>query len=73
MPELPDITVYVERLQALAGGQVLQRVRLVSPFLLRTAVPPLADAEGRKLAGGAAARQARRARRSTASCSSCCT
>jgi formamidopyrimidine-DNA glycosylase len=50
MPELPDITVYIERLQALVQGQVLQRVELLNPFLLRTAVPPLASAEGRTVA-----------------------
>jgi len=51
MPELPDITVYIERLMALAGGQRLQRLRVLNPFLLRTAVPPIGDAEGRRLAG----------------------
>ncbi len=49
MPESPDLTVYAERLQALAGGSVLRHVRLLNPFLLRTAVPPIADAEGRPL------------------------
>ena len=49
MPELPDVAVYVERLQALFGGQVLQGVRVRSPALLRTAQPPLASAFGRKL------------------------
>jgi formamidopyrimidine-DNA glycosylase len=51
VPELPDVTVYVERLAALAGGQTLERVRLASPFLLRTVEPPLAAAFGRRLAG----------------------
>lgn len=51
MPELPDVTVYIERLQALAGGQVLQRVRVLNPFLLRSAVPPIGDAEGCTLVG----------------------
>jgi formamidopyrimidine-DNA glycosylase len=46
MPELPDITVYIERLQTLVQGQVLQRVRVLNPFVLRTAVPPIASAEG---------------------------
>ena len=46
MPELPDITVYVERLRAKVQGQVLQRVRLLNPFVLRTALPPIAAAEG---------------------------
>jgi formamidopyrimidine-DNA glycosylase len=49
MPELPDVVVYVERLQALLGGTTLQGVRVRSPALLRTAEPPLASAHGRKL------------------------
>jgi formamidopyrimidine-DNA glycosylase len=36
MPELPDITVYVERLQAKLRGDTLRRVRVLNPFLLRT-------------------------------------
>ena len=51
MPELPDVAVYVERLQALFGGAVLQGVRVRSPALLRTAQPPLASAFGQKLVG----------------------
>jgi formamidopyrimidine-DNA glycosylase len=51
MPELPDITVYVERLAAKATGQVLQRVQLLSPFVLRTALPPIADVNGRQVRG----------------------
>lgn len=46
MPELPDITVYVERLSALTVGRPLEKVRLVSPFLLRTVDPPLKAVEG---------------------------
>jgi formamidopyrimidine-DNA glycosylase len=49
VPELPDIVVYVERLEALVGGRVLEGVRLQSPFLLRTAEPPLAAVEGRRV------------------------
>jgi formamidopyrimidine-DNA glycosylase len=49
MPELPDITVYIECLAAKAQGQLLQRLRLFNPFVLRTAVPPIAQAEGRKV------------------------
>jgi formamidopyrimidine-DNA glycosylase len=49
MPELPDVAVYVERLAALAGGQRLERVRLASPFLLRTVVPALSEAEGKRV------------------------
>ena len=46
MPELPDLTVYIEHLQARAHGHVLRKVRVLNPFLLRTAVPPVAAAEG---------------------------
>ena len=49
MPELPDITVYVERIQAMAQGQVLQGTRLANPFLLRTAEPAPGEFIGRKL------------------------
>ncbi len=51
MPELPDITVYVERLDAKLRGDVLQRIRLLNPFLLRTALPPIAQAEGKRVVG----------------------
>jgi len=50
MPELPDIVVYVESLDRRIAGQRLDRVRLISPFVLRTVVPPLAAAEGRRVA-----------------------
>ena len=49
MPELPDIVVYIEALDKRISGSVLQRVRVASPFLLRTAVPPLSGVEGRKI------------------------
>ncbi len=49
MPELPDITIYTERLQALAGGQLLRRLRLLNPFVLRTALPPITQAESGRL------------------------
>jgi len=49
MPELPDVTVYQERIEALLGGQVLQDVQLASPFLLRTVEPPLTAVHGRTL------------------------
>jgi formamidopyrimidine-DNA glycosylase len=51
MPELPDITVYVERLADKVQGRVLKHVRVLNPFLLRTAVPPLAQAEGQRVTG----------------------
>lgn len=50
MPELPDITVYVEHIARRTVGHVLSRVRLASPFLLRTADPPLSLAQGREVA-----------------------
>ncbi|MEM7041484.1 MAG: DNA-formamidopyrimidine glycosylase family protein [Pseudomonadota bacterium] len=49
MPELPDITVYVEALERRLQGQVIEEVRLASPFLLRTVEPPLDDAIGKKV------------------------
>ncbi|MGB6385140.1 MAG: DNA-formamidopyrimidine glycosylase family protein [Terriglobales bacterium] len=47
MPELPDIVVYIEALEKRILGERLDRVRIASPFLLRTATPPLANAEGK--------------------------
>jgi formamidopyrimidine-DNA glycosylase len=47
MPELPDIVVYIEALEKRILGQRLDRIRIASPFLLRTAVPPITDAEGK--------------------------
>ena len=47
MPELPDISAYIGALETRIVGQPLQRVRVASPFLLRTAQPPLADVDGR--------------------------
>ena len=49
MPELPDITVYIEALEKRILGQRLERVRIVSPFLLRTVAPPLERAFGEKV------------------------
>jgi formamidopyrimidine-DNA glycosylase len=46
MPELPDIVVYVERIAARVVGQPLQRLRLGSPFVLRTVEPSPAELEG---------------------------
>ena len=47
MPELPDISAYISALESRIVGQPLQRIRLASPFLLRTVQPPLTSAEGR--------------------------
>ncbi len=49
MPELPDVAVYIEALESLILGQTLERIRLASPFLLRTVDPPLASTHGRKV------------------------
>ena len=51
MPELPDITVYLEALEPRVGGQVLEQVTLKSPFLLRTVEPPLSAIIGRTVRG----------------------
>jgi len=47
MPELPDITAYLSALETRIVGQPLEQVRLNSPFLMRTADPPLTDAYGK--------------------------
>ena len=51
MPELPDVTIYIEALESRIVGQTLERVRLASPFLLRTVDPPLVSANGKKVVG----------------------
>jgi len=51
MPELPDVTVYVEALDARIRGARLEGVRLATPFLLRSVEPPLAAAAGRPVTG----------------------
>ncbi len=51
MPELPDVAVYIEALERRLAGQPIQRVRLLSPFVLRTAVPPISSAEGKRILG----------------------
>src|SRR5260370_15431064 len=47
MPELPDIAAYITALELRIVAQPLDRVRLASPFLLRTAQPPMKSVEGR--------------------------
>ena len=49
MPELPDVTVYIEALERRIAGERLERVRLNSPFLLRTVAPPLDSVQGAKV------------------------
>ncbi|HLX42416.1 MAG TPA: DNA-formamidopyrimidine glycosylase family protein [Bryobacteraceae bacterium] len=51
MPELPDIAVYIEALEARILGSNLRRVQIGSPFLLRTAEPPVDAAVGHKVTG----------------------
>ena len=47
MPELPDVIVYIEALTPRIVGQPLQRVNLLSPFVLRSVDPPIASVHGR--------------------------
>ena len=49
MPELPDITVYIEALERRIIGQQLERVRINSPFVLRTFEPALETVAGKKV------------------------
>jgi formamidopyrimidine-DNA glycosylase len=49
MPELPDVAAYIGALEPRIVGQPLERVRLASVFLLRTADPPLTEVEGRRV------------------------
>jgi len=49
MPELPDIAAYLSALEPRILAQPILRVRLASPFLLRTTQPPLAEVEGRRV------------------------
>jgi len=47
MPELPDVTIYIETLERLIAGKRLARVKLLNPFILRTAVPPIGAPKAR--------------------------
>jgi formamidopyrimidine-DNA glycosylase len=49
MPELPDVTLYIEALDKRIRGQPLEGVRFASPFLLRTVEPPVAAIEGKRV------------------------
>jgi formamidopyrimidine-DNA glycosylase len=51
VPELPDVTVYVEALRARITGARLERLRLGTPFVLRSVDPPLAEVVGRAVTG----------------------
>ena len=51
MPELPDVTIYLENLERRVKGHRLLAVRLFNPFLLRTAVPAIGEASGKTVTG----------------------
>ncbi len=51
MPELPDLTVYMEALDRRIRGRRLERALIPSPFLLRTALPPIDSVSGRRVTG----------------------
>jgi formamidopyrimidine-DNA glycosylase len=51
VPELPDVQIYLEALEERALGRTLERIRLRSPFLLRSVEPPLETAFGRRVVG----------------------
>ena len=49
MPEYPDITIYIEKLQSLIVGQTVEKITLMSPFFLRSVAPPISTVEGAKV------------------------
>ena len=49
MPELPDIALYIDALDARIAGRRLEKIKLKSPFLLRSVSPPIREAEGRRV------------------------
>jgi formamidopyrimidine-DNA glycosylase len=49
MPELPDVTVYIEALERRVLGHALERAQIAGPFLLRTVEPPIREIEGHKI------------------------
>jgi formamidopyrimidine-DNA glycosylase len=51
VPELPDVAAYLTALEPRVVGQRLERLRLASPFVLRSVDPPIAEAEGRLVVG----------------------
>jgi formamidopyrimidine-DNA glycosylase len=51
LPELPDVTVYLEALERRIVGVTLERVRLLTPFLLRSVDPPLSAVTGKRVTG----------------------
>ena len=51
MPELPDVAVYIEHLESRLAGRMVERVRLLNPFVLRSVAPPIASVEGKSVLG----------------------
>jgi len=51
MPELPDVTVYIEALEERVLNLPIQQIRIASPFVLRSFEPPIREAEGKKVVG----------------------
>jgi formamidopyrimidine-DNA glycosylase len=51
LPELPDITVYIEALAARVLNQPIEKIRLASPFIIRSVAPPIREAEGKRVVG----------------------
>ncbi|HEX5385371.1 MAG TPA: DNA-formamidopyrimidine glycosylase family protein [Gemmatimonadales bacterium] len=51
MPELPDVVVYLEALERRIAGRMLEQIRVLSPFVLRSVDPPVAAAAGRRVMG----------------------
>jgi len=51
MPELPDVTIYVEAIERRVVGTPLERIRMTNPFVLRSVDPPIGEADGRTVTG----------------------
>jgi formamidopyrimidine-DNA glycosylase len=51
MPELPDITIYLEALERRVVGQVLEKIKILDVFVLRTAMPPIDSLAGKRVVG----------------------
>lgn len=49
MPELPDVVTYIEALDPRIAGRAIERIRLSSPFVLRSVDPPIGSAQGKKV------------------------
>lgn len=49
MPELPDIELYLSSLRTHVGGRTIERIRPFNPFIVRTAEPPIASAQGKRV------------------------